>query len=176
MAKTCLRLRQKASQGRALFWRILLSTMSQLPVLDLQPPTHFNPFSYDKCIASPGFCSWCLGDLSMDAALWMIRRAPRLACTRRRADLRPRLRARGYPLLRCPHPRPQCEEETLDSVQKLVLHLQDVHCWMCITSCPGKSRKSSRSATQDEQGKATRRRKSMARRITTTTSMMMTRS
>ncbi|KAF9645060.1 hypothetical protein BDM02DRAFT_3066379, partial [Thelephora ganbajun] len=39
--------------------------------LDSNPPTQCNPLSYDKCITSPGFCPWCLGDLSMDATTRM---------------------------------------------------------------------------------------------------------
>ncbi|KAJ4469606.1 hypothetical protein J3R30DRAFT_3239787, partial [Lentinula aciculospora] len=34
----------------------------------LQLPTQCNPFSYDKCIASPGYCPFCLGDERKDAA------------------------------------------------------------------------------------------------------------
>jgi hypothetical protein len=31
-----------------------------------------------------------------------------------------------HPLLRCPHPRPQCGEETFDSVQRLAFHLRQL--------------------------------------------------
>ncbi|KAF8577199.1 hypothetical protein K439DRAFT_1365302, partial [Ramaria rubella] len=34
----------------------------------LQLPTQCNPFAYDKCNASPGYCPFCLGDKRKDAA------------------------------------------------------------------------------------------------------------
>ncbi|KAF8652167.1 hypothetical protein AX16_004524 [Volvariella volvacea WC 439] len=122
--------------------------------LDREPPTQCNPFAYDKCIASPGFCPWCLGDTQLDAASRMIHfveaREWRAHVESHISALDERVSARKAPLplqLRCPHPRPQCDRQTFDSVQRLVFHLQDVHCWMRGTSRP---RRSCRTATPDE--------------------------
>jgi hypothetical protein len=32
-------------------------------------PTQCNPFIYGGCLASPGYCTWCLGDLALPAAI-----------------------------------------------------------------------------------------------------------
>jgi hypothetical protein len=123
--------------------------------LDRQPPTQCNPFSYDKCIASPGFCPWCLGNTHLDAASRM---RQFLEAGDWRAHVAEHISALEKDVaehdgphspLRCPHPRPQCMEERFDSVQRLVFHLQDVHCWMRATRRPRKSRQGSSSATQD---------------------------
>ncbi|KAG9022275.1 hypothetical protein FRB95_000475 [Tulasnella sp. JGI-2019a] len=123
--------------------------------LDRQPPTQCNPFSYDKCIASPGFCPWCLGNTHLDAASRMRQfleaRDWRAHVAEHISALEKDVAEHDGPHspLRCPHPRPQCMEERFDSVQRLVFHLQDVHCWMRATRRPRKSRQGSSSATQD---------------------------
>jgi hypothetical protein len=123
--------------------------------LDSSLPTQCNPFSYDKCIASPGFCPWCLGDTSMDATSRM-RHFVEARDWRAHIDnhilaLEESVSMDSSPfVLHCPHPRPQCERETFDSVQRLVWHLQDVHCLMRATSCPGKFHKSCHPSTLDE--------------------------
>ncbi|KAJ7648133.1 hypothetical protein FB45DRAFT_1102841 [Roridomyces roridus] len=113
--------------------------------LNSQLPTQCNPFSYDKCIASPGFCPFCLGDERLDATTRMRHfveaRQWREHVESHISELGAHVSMhKGPPLpLRCPHPRPQCKEETFDSVQRLVFHLQDVHCWIRHTSRPRKS-------------------------------------
>ncbi|KAG8874535.1 hypothetical protein FRB98_008358, partial [Tulasnella sp. 332] len=113
--------------------------------LNSQLPTQSNPFSYDKCIASPGFCPFCLGDERLDATTRM-RHFVEAPQWRERVESHiSELGAlvfvhEGPPLpLHCPHPRPQCKEETFDSVQRLVFHLQDVHCWIRHMSRPRNS-------------------------------------
>jgi hypothetical protein len=88
-------------------------------------PTQCNPFKYGGHLASPGYCPWCLGDVTLPATI-RIQQFP------------DRLKWQGHidghvgklddiKLPTCRHPRVQCAE-VFASVQELKFHLQDIHC------------------------------------------------
>ncbi|KAI9752223.1 MAG: hypothetical protein M1835_001112 [Candelina submexicana] len=88
-------------------------------------PTQCNPFSYGGCLASPGYCPWCLGNAKLPATARM-----------QQFPDRPKWQAHvdehvakldSSKTLICPHPRVQCTE-AFESVQEFKFHLQDVHC------------------------------------------------
>ena len=95
-------------------------------------PTQCSPFSYGGCLAAPGICPWCLGDDTT-------RPTSRVRRFLDRAEWQGHIKKHieeldGCKVPVCPHPRPQCEE-AFDSVQKLIFHLQDVHCWVPRKGC-----------------------------------------
>ncbi|KAG6901097.1 hypothetical protein C0995_000798 [Termitomyces sp. Mi166 len=128
--QTRLRLREEASLGRGLLWRVLLSVQDRClhsatpsPTTSASPPPASVPSAWaTRDWTPPSACgtSSVESHISELGALVSMNQGPPL-------------------LLRCPHPRPQCKEETFDSLQRLVFHLQDVHCWIRHTSRPRKS-------------------------------------
>jgi hypothetical protein len=88
-------------------------------------PTQCNPFRYGGCLASPGYCPWCLGDATRPAAVRM-QQFPDRPKWQAHIDEHAR-KLDGSNTSICPHPRVQCTE-AFGSVQGLKFHLHDVHC------------------------------------------------
>ena len=90
-------------------------------------PTRCSPFNYGGCLAAPGLCPWCLGDVNVDPA-------SRMEQFLDQSEWQDHVEEHISSLtdceaLVCPHPRTQCRG-MFELVQKFELHSQDVHGWI----------------------------------------------
>lgn len=85
-------------------------------------PTQCNPFEYGGCLASPGYCPFCLGNVDLPATIRMHQVLDRNIW---REHIHQQIMNLEVPV--CPHPRTQCTE-SFESMQELKYHLVNVHC------------------------------------------------